>query len=79
MKHCEECDSLGDTIYRIEGKIVKESDFKEFRRFSPKFRQFKIQEYIYENELSLTMMSSSCSKCGISSYSRTVREQAKYC
>lgn len=58
------CNNNGDTFYTINGKQYRESGFKTLRRFSPKFRQHKIHEWIRENELNLTMESVSCSKCG---------------
>jgi len=60
----KECDTNGDTIYIINGKRVRESDFKEYRRFSPQFRQQLIMEDIFKSDDSLTGSSCSCSKCG---------------
>ena len=47
------CDTNGDTIYVIGGKIVRERDFKDYRKFSPQFRQHLIMEDIQQSGASL--------------------------
>ena len=58
------CDMLGDLIYEANGQRIKERDFKEYRRFTPQFRQHLIMKYFRDNEINLTGVSCSCSKCG---------------
>lgn len=58
------CDNLGDTIYYVDGKAIRERDFKEYRKFSPQFRDHLIVENIINSGLTFTGCSCSCSKCG---------------
>jgi len=58
------CDNLGDEIYFVDGKRLRERDFKEYRKFSPEFRRHLIMENILKSDLPFTGWSCSCSKCG---------------
>jgi len=58
------CDNLGDNVYFVDGRAVRERDFKEYRKFSPQFRNHLIVENIQKSELPFTGWSASCSKCG---------------
>lgn len=58
------CNTSGDLIYTLDGELVRERDFKQYRKFSPQFRQHLIMEEIEKSGKSLTSVSCSCSKCG---------------
>lgn len=58
------CDSSGDVVYQIDGELVRERDFKEYRKFSPQFRNELIMDNIRKSGKNLTSVSCSCSKCG---------------
>ena len=58
------CDNNGDLVWCVDGEIIRERDFKEYRKFSPQFRRVMIEEYFIDNNKSVTSCSCSCSKCG---------------
>lgn len=58
------CDSNGCLVYEVNGKRIRERDFKDYRRFSPQFRQQLIEDYFRSKNQNPTMISCSCSKCG---------------
>lgn len=67
LDHCidgKPCDSNGDTVYTVNGVRIRERDFKEYRKFSPQFREFLIMDNFEKNEDIVTEVSCSCSKCG---------------
>ena len=58
------CDTNGDVVYQVNGKTIRERDFKQYRQFSPQYRQRLIGEHFQSKQANVQSMSCSCSKCG---------------
>lgn len=61
------CDINGDIIYSTDKGQYKERDFKQYRKYSPEFRQTSIKYWFINNHINLLGESCSCSKCGTGS------------
>jgi hypothetical protein len=58
------CDNLGDILFYTSSGVYKESQFKDYRKYSSEFRIHSIKEFFKSEDIAINSESCSCSKCG---------------